>query len=505
MKSTANFRKNSRRSRGRKRRLIAIVIALCAVAALLVFFRPKAHLAARPEPVTRTPGAAAPYDGTSWTTAQRAAAHRAIESALGPATRNADAVSAIVLDHDGNRLFSDSPATAVMPASTLKLVVANAALAKRGRSYAFRTIFAATQPVQDGVLHGNLYVAGSGDPSLRSSDLVRGIRALQESGLRRIDGNLVIDGTAIAGEEINPLWNADDVNEDFNAATSGISLDEDTVEFHITGTVPGAPATVFLNPRSSTVHYSGSITTSSGGDDVVIGGEMLPNEFHLSGVIPPGVRETFYLPVHGIPQYVAGVMSRMLRDAGIQLDGARTGSTPLDSHVLWTRRSPPLSVLVRHMLVHSDNHYAEQLMRTLDESNTTDAGGVAAELAYLRDANIPRAGIHLVDGSGLARANRISADTLSAILLHAEHSEGGNALYPLLARGGFDGTLRHYTFGASRGRVRAKSGHLADVASLAGYLDTAHHGRLVFAFLIDGSRGDPDRAIVNALDRLAQF
>ena len=458
-----------------------------------------------PAHAVRTPGAAAPYHGAVWTPAQRIAAHRAIESALESATQGAQAVSAIVLDHDGNRLYSESPQTAVMPASTLKLVIANAALAKRGRAYTYRTVFAATHDIQDGVLHGNLYLAGSGDPSLRSSDLMRGIRALERAGLRRIDGNLIVDGTAIGGEEINPLWNAEDVNEDFNAATSGISLDEDTVEFHVNGTVPGAAANVSINPHSSMVRYDGAVTTSADGDDVVIGGTMLPNEFHLSGVIPPNIRETFYLPVHGIPQYVAGVTLRMLRDAGISVTGAQTGSTPLDSQVLWSRHSPPLTVLVRHMLVHSDNHYAEQLMRTLDESNTTDAGGLAAEMRYLRDSNVPLEGIRLADGSGLARANRISAATLSAILQRAERAEGGNALYPLLARGGYDGTLRHYEFGASRGRVRAKSGHLADVASLAGYLDTAHHGRLVFAFLVDGSRGDPDRAIVSALDRLAKF
>jgi len=126
-------------------------------------------------------------------------------------------------------------------------------------------------------------------------------------------------------------------------------------------------------------------------------------------------------------------------------------------------------------------------------------------MRYLGDAHIPVPGIHLADGSGLARANRISAETLAALLQRAERTPGGNALYPLLARGGYDGTLRYYRFGASRGRVRAKSGHLADVSSLAGYLDTAHHGRVVFAFLIDGSPGDPDRAIVSALDRLVHF
>jgi D-alanyl-D-alanine carboxypeptidase len=61
-----------------------------------------------------------------------------------------------------------------------------------------------------------------------------------------------------------------------------------------------------------------------------------------------------------------------------------------------------------------------------------------------------------------------------------------------------------YRFTTAAGRVRAKSGHLDDAAGLAGYVDTRRHGRVVFAFLINGSPGDPDAAIVSAVDRIAE-
>ena len=78
-------------------------------------------------------------------------------------------------------------------------------------------------------------------------------------------------------------------------------------------------------------------------------------------------------------------------------------------------------------------------------------------------------------------------------------------LYRLLPLGGREGTLARYDFTTAAGRVRAKSGHLSGVSSLAGYANTMHHGRVAFAFLIDGSPGDPDAAIVRALDRLVEF
>ncbi len=110
---------------------------------------------------------------------------------------------------------------------------------------------------------------------------------------------------------------------------------------------------------------------------------------------------------------------------------------------------------------------------------------------------IPTAGLHLVDGSGLAHANRVAARTLARILFAAD-------LYELLPRGGKDGTLKRYLFDAANGRVRAKSGHVSGAASLAGYVNTARHGRAIFAFMINGSPGDPDTAIVRAVDALAQ-
>ncbi|HET7814556.1 MAG TPA: D-alanyl-D-alanine carboxypeptidase, partial [Candidatus Baltobacteraceae bacterium] len=155
----------------------------------------------------------------------------------------------------------------------------------------------------------------------------------------------------------------------------------------------------------------------------------------------------------------------------------------------------------------SDNHYAEQLMRKLgtrDGDTGNDANGIAAERAILKAQAIPTPGLTLVDGSGLAHANRVSARTLAAILERFDTQPGGNVLYPLLARGGKDGTLKRYHFDAAAGRVRAKTGHLSDTAALAGYVDTVRHGRVAFAFLIDGSPGDPDDAIINAIDKIAQ-
>jgi D-alanyl-D-alanine carboxypeptidase/D-alanyl-D-alanine-endopeptidase (penicillin-binding protein 4) len=254
------------------------------------------------------------------------------------------------------------------------------------------------------------------------------------------------------------------------------------------------------------VHYHGSIQTS-GADDVIIAATETPNDFRLDGSIPPGTREKFYVPVHGIDNYAGAVLATLLKSGGIAVDGdAQTGTVPLDAKVLWEHRSGPLTQLIKHMLVFSDNHFAEQLMRTVGGGSgdtADDANGLRAERAVLAAQGVPAPGLHIVDGSGLAHANRVAAITLARILAYYDAAPEGNMLYPLLPRGGLDGTLKMYDFTDAAGRVRAKSGHVDGASSLAGYIDTRKHGRVVFAFLINGSPGDPDAAIVSAVDRIA--
>ncbi len=435
---------------------------------------------------------------------------RRLHSALDPAIAGAGAFSCVVLSQTGNVLFNYGGSHAAMPASTQKLIVAATALNDLGPQFRFHTLFAAISAPVNGTLQGNLWLAGSGDPSLRSGDLRGGIARLKKAGLQSVRGSIVVDASAIAGKEINPLWNADDANEDFEAAMSGISLDEDTVEFHVTGTTPGAPANIHVEPPSVTVHYSGSVTTSgSGSDDVIIAATETSNQFIASGTVPPGVSETFYVPVHGIAQYVGSVLSRMFKDRGIAVSSPpRTGIVPVATTVLWDHRSAPLQILERDMLFKSDNHYADQLLRVvggIDGASANDAHGIAAERNYLRAIGVATPGMHVVDGSGLAHANRVAAVTLAGILSAQQRDPRGNLLYLLLPRGGVDGTLRYYRFTTASGRVRAKSGHLSNAESLAGYVNTRHHGRLVFAFIVNDSPDDPDDAIVAAVDRLSEF
>ena len=457
---------------------------------------------------TALPTLAPPATAPPWTPAQRARLQSALHDAFGAQVAGADRYSLAVLDAAGAPVFLDRADRAVIPASTLKLLIAATALHDLGPAFRFRTIFAANAPPAAGTLPGDLWLAGSGDPSLRSSDLHAGVGHLLSLGINRIEGGVAIDSTALLGAEINPNWDPSDAGEDFQSPVSAVSIDDDNLEFDVHGGRAGEPATVTLVPESAAVSLSGEIETTADDDSVTIAPGASANTFRMHGTIPENTTEKFWLPVHGMPAYVGAVLDRYLRDAGIATGGpAAISIAPLYSIVLWDHASQPLRVLEHHMLFHSDNHYAEQLLRTVGGATqglASDAGGIAAVRGFLTSSGIPVPGLHQLDGSGLAVGNRVAAITLAGVLSAAERGPGGEALY-LLLPGGRQGTLKYYGFTTALGRVRAKSGHIGGVSALAGYVDTMHHGRVVFAFEIDGAPGNPDDAIVRAVDRLATF
>jgi serine-type D-Ala-D-Ala carboxypeptidase/endopeptidase (penicillin-binding protein 4) len=389
-----------------------------------------------------------------WNAADRKRLWKELHAAFVPAISGARGWSFAVVDGVGNTIFDDRAERAVAPASVQKLVVAATALDALGPAYRYHTLFAAREGVgDDGVLAGDLWLIGSGDPSLQSADLRNGVAMLARSGLRRVDGRVIVDATALGGPALNPHWGVDDDGQDYAAPTSAISVDGDTIE---------------------------------------------------SRELIGGVEQTVWTPMQNVVAYVASRVNAMLIARRIE-SGARpgAGAAPLESVVLWDHRSAPLQALETHMLFVSDNHYAEQLLRTLGEEATgtpDDTGGIEAERRYLERHGVPVPGLRLLDGSGLSAQNRIAAITLARLLADSQPS-----LYMLLPLGGRQGTLEDYDFTTALGRVRAKSGHLADVASLSGYVTTIRHGRVAFAFLINGSPGDPDAAIVRAVDRLAVF
>ncbi|MDQ2859051.1 MAG: D-alanyl-D-alanine carboxypeptidase/D-alanyl-D-alanine-endopeptidase, partial [Candidatus Eremiobacteraeota bacterium] len=436
----------------------------------------------------------------------------------------------VVLAGDGSTLFARRAEVPVAPASTLKLLVAASALNTLGPAHRFETRFVANEPPQDGTLGGTLWLVGGGDPSLTSDDVRRGVGALARAGIVRVEGALQVDDSAFSGPEQNPRWDRDDLSYDYAAGTSAMSLDEDTVEFEVTPDPGGGAARVRVVPDNESIAFSGSIATGGGtyltierkpelptfssGDRASAAGSDAAaephNEYVLAGHIAYGETQKFYKPVLGMPGYVGGAVAAMLAKRNIALVGGyRAGAAPPVATTLWEHRSPTLAAIVHEMLVESNNHTAETLLRVLGERSGhpgTDGAGIAFEKRELARLGVPHAKMTLYDGSGLAPSDRIMPLTLAAVIAAEVRGPYGDVFVRSLPLVGMEGTVKGHHVRSALGRARAKSGHIEGVNGLAGTVVTKHHGRIAFAFIVNDPRANADIVYAEedrALDALA--
>lgn len=350
-------------------------------------------------------------------------------------------VSIRVEREDGRLLYARDADKRVVPASTAKWVTAVAAAERLGLDWRFTTTVAATGWTEGDTLHGDLVVVGGGDPTLGDPEpaelLELVVAAVRDGGLARIDGAVVADPRWWPGEGLGPGWMWDDLGLAYAAPPGPLLLAHGLQ----------APALAHCPAR---------------------GGPGSPL------VDPAGC--------------VAGWLVRGLADAGIEVTGgSRVAWTP-EAVPLADHTSAPLRDVMRQMLVHSDNLYAEAVRGALDPWPPSEPSVRADEVAKVwAAAGVPLDQVRLVDGSGLSRYSSLSADALVAVTTWAAARPYGPELIGLLPVSGRDGTLAGRTVGtAAEGRVHAKTGSMTGVRNLVGTVTAADGEQLRFAFLIDG-------------------
>jgi D-alanyl-D-alanine carboxypeptidase/D-alanyl-D-alanine-endopeptidase (penicillin-binding protein 4) len=486
----------------RRAHRLAAVLALALVAACE---RPPPAPLATPSP-TVTVRAAVPVT-PPWNARDVRALDARLRDAFAPSALATSGIA--IVDPAGRPLFLRRERTPLAPASTFKLLVATTALTVLGPDYRFGTTFQSVGDPVDGVVHGPLYLVGGGDPTLTRDDLRGGVGALVRAGVRAVDGGVVADASAFAGPEVDPNWDPDDLQYPYGAGTSALSLDQGTVEFHVTPGVVGGPATIGVRPPSSAVRIAGGLMTGYT-TDFSIERDPLRNDFTFSGRIGVRAEQSVWRPVTDMAGYAGTVALAMLHERGIDVaGGARIGVAPLAGDVLWRHRSAPLRAIVHDMLFDSNNHFAEQLLRAVGATRGegTVENGAALERFLLARDDVPQPGLRIVDGSGLASSDRVAPLTLATLLARVAVEPAGPILFADLPRVGIEGTVQLRQVTDALGRVRAKSGHIADVNALAGYVQTRRHGRVSFAIVVNDPRADAgsvNRGIDRALDLLAR-
>jgi serine-type D-Ala-D-Ala carboxypeptidase/endopeptidase (penicillin-binding protein 4) len=347
-----------------------------------------------------------------------------LANALAVRGNSTDASGAVAVDlATGRTLFARHADLALAPASNEKLTVAFAALHELKPGYRFHTTVFARGSQRGAVWHGDLFLKGFGDPTLTSLQLDRLATQLRFLGIKRITGRVLGDES----------W------------------------FDTRRTAPGWKAAFFIaecRPLSALVVDRGFY------------------DGHVA--LQPALA-------------AAGAFRRSLRRSGIRSGAAALGRAPARALPLADVESHPLSRILAEMDHESDNFEAEMLLKTLGaevgEGGTTRAGA-AVVLRDLAAADIPLTGVRIVDGSGLAASDRLTADALAALLVVAWNDVAiRRPFWSSLPVAGINGTMQHRLLTLpARGAVRAKTGTTSRASALSGYV----RDRYVFAVLQNG-------------------
>ena len=414
---------------------------------------------------------------------------------------NSLSLVALPLDGDGKSIIYNADVS-VNPASTMKLVTTYAALELLGPTHQWRTEFYGDGPLKDGVLNGNLYLKGGGDPKLNMEKLWLMMRDLRANGVQRVTGDLVLDRSHFQQPDL-PTFNDDggDQNKPFLVKPDSLLINLKAVRM-ITRAADGK-VKIMMEPPLTNVRIDNQVQILRAGKcpswpDVRYNPVSQPNGTTLvvTGKLNEGCSAQTYLALLDHPDYTAGAVRAIWKELGGSILGKnRLAAVPDKAQLLARTYSPDLTEVIRDINKYSNNTMARQLFLSLGQHfrDPADADDAKAAQRVIRNW-LAKKGItapHLVmeNGSGLSRAERVSVREMANMLRAAWHSPYAPEFIASLPLAGMDGTMRkRLTRTGMAGQAHIKTGTLNNVRAIAGFTRTAKGQNWVVVAIINDPR-----------------
>ena len=442
-----------------------------------------------------------------------------------------------VVRADGSPVFGTNTQHAFIPASNTKLFIGAMALDRLGPEARLRTpVHVERPPDADGVLRSDLWVIGQGDPGFGSAPqagagasrrpwdqaLEPWVARWQSRGLRRVEGDLVLCDAAVQVPDYGPGWDEEDRAEAYGAPVSAFVANDNTFKLVAPPIAPGASSVPFhteppqaswgvewqVHPGTNAPHRIRYERRSPGGPVIV------------QGQITPGPRGwSAELAVPDAPRAFGELLKHTLQRRGIAVSGSvrvvhATNGCPGLAWDHWD--SEPLARRLALCLKPSQNLHAQLLLAEVGRrvEPTTPGPGASARRhdlqglsvlpGFLARIGIAPESVHLEEGSGLCRSNRVTPAATVTLLRSMADGPRSDLWKASLPVGGVDGTLVHrFKTGRAHRNVRAKTGSLRGVHALGGYVTTADGEELVFALYANQAQSDPQARA--RLDRFVEI
>ena len=398
----------------------------------------------------------------------------------------------VLYSRDAHKLF--------MPASNMKIFTTASGLVLLGKDYKYKTELYINGNIEDGILKGDLYIKGYGDPSIAprhyDGDLnyvfMEWVKVLKDHGIRVISGDLVGDVSLFGGKNLGGTWEIEDVPFYYSAKTGALSINDNCADICIVpGKKEGDSAIVFdksgvdylkIDNQVVTVHADSSsdidFNTNQYTEDVFLDGQISVNSDTLIKYITIANPGKYLLESFKYTLEANDISCRSIRELQC-VDSSMTNWQSLK--MIYTHYSVPLEEIVYELNKSSNNFYAETLQKTLGleiNGKATTKDGINAEKEWFSRIGIKPEDIFIVDGSGLSRHNMVTPHQIVKVLQAMKVHETFNSFYNSLPIGGVDGTLkRRFKNNKEVGKnVHAKTGYVGHVRTLSGYV-TAQNGR----------------------------
>ena len=399
----------------------------------------------------------------------------------------------------------------VVTASTMKSLTTATALAILGSDFRFKTLLQYDGKIAEGgILMGNVYIKGDGDPALGSTRfgekytseaiLAAWTKAIQAAGITAINGKVIGDASVFSSQMTPGEWPWEDMGNYYGAGASGLNFNENMYRLDLEpGKTVGSSTKVIRTDPPQEINFVNELTTGKvgSGDNAYIYGSPYNSIRHIRGTIPAG--KSVFSIKGSIPDpslYAAQWLTEELNKCGVMVSEKATTvriekqagrAVSTSRKTILIHSSPTVADIVYHTNMRSVNLFAEALAYRLSVKAGKDgsaADAVEVMESYWKNQGVNTRGMRIKDGSGLSPNNSLSTYQLASILRKASLASYGDDFVESLPLAGKSGSLKSMLRGTTaEGRLRAKSGFISGVRGYAGIVDTANGKKLAFAMI----------------------
>ncbi len=416
----------------------------------------------------------------------------------------------VINSSTGKAITSQNIQVGMAPASCQKVITASTAFELLGHDFTYKTTLAYTGQIKNGILGGNIVIAGEGDPTLGSwrydatseeNTISKFKEAILNQGINYISGHVIADESKWLGEVTPDGWIWQDIGSYYGAGARAINWHENQYDLFLKSGKKIGDSVEIVGTEPSTVIGLNlkSFATSAqrgSGDNAYIYFPLDQGNGFVRGTIP--VNENKF-SISGATPHPANQLAATLKAAlkNKSLEDVLSDNSVLDNidsmHVFYTYRSPTLDSIVYWFLKRSVNLYGEALLKAmgyeLTKSGSADSG-ISVVKNFWKEKGIEASALNIIDGSGLSPGNRVTAASLVTVMQYAKKQQWFPSFYNALPE--ING-------------IKMKSGSIGGVVSYTGFIKSKTGADYTFAFIInnyDGGANDVRKKMWRLLDLL---